>query len=92
MRASQEIKRLAPVVPGRMMGFWLLFALVILAGVGTFLVLKMQLLSGTSGPSGLGLRPVISVMRTNHPAPSPVENSGNDHSAAGADLHGGTQE
>lgn len=87
VQAASEFKRIGgPAPSGSMTWFWLLFALVILAGMGTFLLLKTRLLV-----PGAGVTVLVPVVPTNAPGPA-AEGGAGEHPAVGADAHGGTQE
>ena len=92
VNSRPEIRPITPSAPGGMMWFWIVFAMVILGCVGTFLLLKTQLLSPAAEVTRAGRSRLAPVGPIKSTAPAAEESRVSDHSAVGADWHGGTQE
>lgn len=87
-QSASEFKRIGGPAPSdSMTWFWLLFALVILAGVGTFLLLKTRLWAPE-----IGVIAVAPAGPTNAAPPAAVEGGVGEHPATSPDSQGGAQE
>lgn len=80
------IRRIPPASSGNMIWVWLLFALVALAGVGTFLVLRTNVFDHACA------RKEVPAARVPAPAVPEGDAARNEHPAAGAEGQGGNQE
>ena len=85
-RDNPGIRRTPPSASGNMSWFWILFLLVILAGAGTFLVLKTNILNGVWAHKEVWpARPPVPVVPEGDAA-------GSEHPATGAEGQGGSPE